>query len=231
LRLLVIGGSITGLTLFTIWAPGEQLRILGRALVAQRSLILASLVLVLLGLSLLWARGQEIDNRAFLFFNLWGYRPRWLDISVAAISQIGNGLAATGYALYLYFHLNRDLALQIALGTLTLSILVEGLKEVTNRARPFLANAGTRVIGWREPGRSFPSGHTAQIFFMVTLLNHHFSFGAWAQIGLYALAVAIGFTRIYVGAHYPRDVLGGAVLGIVWGSLANLIDPYWVTIL
>jgi membrane-associated phospholipid phosphatase len=42
------------------------------------------------------------------------------------------------------------------------------------------------------------------------------------------VAVLVGFTRMYVGAHYPRDVIGGAGLGSVWGILATLVDPYWL---
>jgi membrane-associated phospholipid phosphatase len=79
----------------------------------------------------------------------------------------------------------------------------------------------------RERGLSFPSGHTAQIFFMATLLSRRFPLGAWGTITLYAVAVLVGITRMYVGAHYPRDVIGGAGLGSVWGILATLVDPNW----
>jgi membrane-associated phospholipid phosphatase len=44
------------------------------------------------------------------------------------------------------------------------------------------------------------------------------------SIGLYAIAAVVGFTRIYIGAHYPRDVIAGIVLGSVWGILAALLD-------
>ena len=40
-------------------------------------------------------------------------------------------------------------------------------------------------------------------------------------------AVAHPADHDYAGAHYPRDVIGGAVLGCVWGILATLVDPYW----
>jgi len=110
---------------------------------------------------------------------------------------------------------------------------VETLKALTNRARPFLDLEQTRIIGWRERGRSFPSGHTAQTFFLVTVLSttplsHRFQLGLGGTVALYAVAVLVGFTRMYVGAHYPRDVIGGAVLGSVWGILATLVDPYWL---
>jgi membrane-associated phospholipid phosphatase len=65
------------------------------------------------------------------------------------------------------------------------------------------------------------------VFFLVTLFIHHFQLGIPASTALYALAALVGFTRIYVGAHYPRDVLAGVVLGSVWGILAVLVDSHW----
>ena len=80
------------------------------------------------------------------------------------------------------------------------------------------------MVGFREPGRSFPSGHTSQSFFLAALLIHHYQLGGWAAAGLYVLALAIGLTRLYVGAHYPRDVLAGAILGSLWGLIGILVD-------
>jgi membrane-associated phospholipid phosphatase len=59
------------------------------------------------------------------------------------------------------------------------------------------------------------------------MLGRQLQLGIWGTIALYAVAALVGFTRMYVGAHYPRDVIGGAVLGSVWGILATLVDPYW----
>jgi membrane-associated phospholipid phosphatase len=61
-----------------------------------------------------------------------------------------------------------------------------------------------------------------------TPLSHRFQLGIGGTVALHAVAVLVGFTRMYVGAHYPRDVIGGAVLGSVWGILATLVDPYWL---
>jgi membrane-associated phospholipid phosphatase len=115
----------------------------------------------------------------------------------------------------------------LALGTLTLWLWVELSKAFTDRARPFNLLRETRVIGRREPGLSFPSGHTAQTFFIVSLCISHFHLSLGIAPGMYGIAALVAFTRIYVGAHYPRDVIAGAILGLVWGILIGSIVPYF----
>jgi membrane-associated phospholipid phosphatase len=145
------------------------------------------------------------------------------------VTQIGGGWTALLLGAGLLLARQANLALEIVLGTLSLALLVEGLKELTNRARPYLIHAEARVIGWRAPGRSFPSGHTSQAFFLMTLLNFLWGAELPLTIALYATAVAVGITRMYVGAHFPRDVVGGSILGMAWGIFFILIDPFWHT--
>jgi membrane-associated phospholipid phosphatase len=144
------------------------------------------------------------------------------------LTQLGNGLTSLLMGGVFYLAGLRKLAVELILGTLTLWLVVEALKAFTDRARPFVLLEDARVIGWREPGLSFPSGHTSQVFFIATFLTRYFEFNAWAIFGLYGLAVLVGLTRMYVGAHYPRDVLAGALLGGVWGLLMMLVDVYFV---
>jgi len=51
-----------------------------------------------------------------------------------------------------------------------------------------------------------------------------------AAIGLSAVAGLVGFTPMYVGVHYPRDVIAGIVLGSIWGILATLMNPFWLAL-
>src|SRR3972149_5342607 len=215
------------LTLFLVWLPAGQRREILLALVARRSFILAILLFTLVSLSLLWARGQKIDNKVFLFINLWGFRPKWLDLAMWVVTQIGGGWTALLLGAGLLLARQANLALEIVLGTLSLALLVEGLKELTNRARPYLIHAEARVIGWRAPGRSFPSGHTSQAFFLMTLLNFQWGAELPLIVALVGHAAAVGITRMYVGAHFPRDVVGGCILGMAWGIFFILIDPFW----
>ena len=221
---------VIGLVLFLVWLPRSAWAALWAALLARWVLAGMILFFALLAVSLVWSAGRRLDTWIFQLLNLHGRRPRWLDRFMWLATQLGNMVAALLAACLFLLLNNRNLAAEIILGTLTLWLLVEGIKALTNRARPFLDLEGTRVLGRREPGRSFPSGHTAQTFFLATLISSQLSLGAGAAVVLYGAAVLVGFTRMYVGAHYPRDVLGGAVLGSVWGILTTIATAYWLTL-
>jgi undecaprenyl-diphosphatase len=93
------------------------------------------------------------------------------------------------------------------------SVVIYGLKFLVNRERPlfFLEMASKLSKG---PGEildpSFPSAHAAFSFMMATLLAHRFP---RYRIVFYITAAFIGWTRIYLGVHYPTDVIAGALLG------------------
>jgi membrane-associated phospholipid phosphatase len=219
-------GLTAGLVLFLAWLPSFVRMYFWHRLQAQP--ILASMILgfSLLALSLLWSTGQRMDTWTFLFFNFRGRRPPWLDSVMGGFTQIGNGLVIAALALILYFAGDHLLAYELTLGALTLWLVVELVKALVRRRRPFILLTQARIVGRRAIGRSFPSGHTSQAFFMATLMAGYFHAGIWAVCLLYAIALVVGITRIYVGAHYPRDVLAGAILGSAWGLLAGIVYGY-----
>lgn len=215
---------LLGLVLFLAALPPLVRAVLVRALQAQGYLASILIAFGLLSLSLLWAVGERIDAWVFVHFNVRGRRPRWLDWIMLAITQLGNGAFAFGLALVLFFTRERRVAYELVLGSLTAWLVVEVIKASVRRPRPFEKISQARIVGYREIGRSFPSGHTTQVFFLVTLLVQHYPFVGWAVLCLYLVAVMVGITRMYVGAHYPRDVLAGAMLGLVWGLAGIIID-------
>jgi membrane-associated phospholipid phosphatase len=214
----------TGLVLYLILLPAGTRASLLASLRAQRGLFALLFLFALVTLSLIWSAGQRLDSRVFMLFNMRGY-PLWLDRFMWLVTQLGNVLTASIIATVLFILNVRRLAYVTILGMFTLWLLVEIIKALSNRDRPFLSMDKSRVIGWREKGNSFPSGHTSQVFFLATLFIHHFQFGILATTAMYTVAVLVGFTRIYIGAHYPRDVIAGLVLGSVWGILTALLDP------
>jgi undecaprenyl-diphosphatase len=74
----------------------------------------------------------------------------------------------------------------------------------------------------REPTtHSFPSGHAATSFACAATLAPFV--GRRAAVVLYVLAAAIAYSRVYVGVHYPLDVLGGAALGLLVARVLRLL--------
>lgn len=228
-RLILLALIASGLVLLLGSLAPETRRSLINSLIAQRGLLILLLIFSLLTLSLLWSTGQRLDTWVFLFFNLRGHHPLWMDRLMWILTQIGNGVIGILLCVVLYFSGNQSFAVQMLLGIFSLWLAVELVKAIVERSRPFLALEGTRVIGWRERGKSFPSGHTSQAFFMTALISLHFNHGGLISAGLYFLAGLVGITRVYVGAHYPRDVIGGAILGSVWGIISNLVELYLTT--
>ncbi len=101
-----------------------------------------------------------------------------------------------------------DVSVVMILVTLTVNF---GLKKIARRRRPFIAQVKAVVVGHRPSDTSFPSGHTAAGFAGAWLMSSHFH--GWGP-AFYSLATLIGWSRIYLGVHYPGDVVFGAASGV-----------------
>ena len=86
-----------------------------------------------------------------------------------------------------------------------------GIKGIFDVERPSMRYAEPKPLVHAPTDAAFPSGHAATSFAAATVLS--FARPRWAP-AFYLLALAIGFSRVYVGVHYPLDIVGGAVLGI-----------------
>ncbi len=106
--------------------------------------------------------------------------------------------------------------LLVALADVAADLVAWALKAATEIERPAYRYAEPRPLLHVPHDGSFPSGHTATSFACATVLA---LFVPRAAPVLYVLALAIGFSRIYVGAHWPLDVVGGIVLGVVTALL------------
>lgn len=87
-----------------------------------------------------------------------------------------------------------------------------GLKNVVKRQRPYLAYPDLITGKSSSTDYSFPSGHSSVAFATATSLS--LAFPKWYVIvPSFAYAASVGYSRMYLGVHYPSDVFGGAIIG------------------
>jgi undecaprenyl-diphosphatase len=101
---------------------------------------------------------------------------------------------------------------QVAVADFAGQLISYGLKQAIGRKRPSDVYVTPTPLVHAPHDGSFPSGHATVSFACATLLSFY---APRAAPAFFLLAVAIAWSRVYVGVHYPLDVLGGAVLGVV----------------
>ena len=99
-------------------------------------------------------------------------------------------------------------------------VLAHAAKAVADRPRPYEVMAGAVLRQQPAHGTSFPSSHTAVTVAVVIALVP-FLARPLAAAGI-AYAVLVGWSRVYLGVHYPLDVLGGAGIGLAAGGVVLL---------
>ncbi len=147
------------------------------------------------------------------------HRVHVLDPFVEGLTRIGTlGLVWIAIALALAILWRRPwLLATVLVANVSADLLASALKAAIPRHRPRVHQL---VPGPKN--HSFPSGHAATSFACATVLA---AAAPRARIPLYSLAVAIAFSRVYVGVHWPLDVLAGSLLGVLVGLAALRVLP------
>ena len=142
------------------------------------------------------------------------HRVSWLNWPFEELSRIGRlGLVWLVVAAALALLQRRPSLFVTVLGAdIVADLLADGVKDAIPRTRPHVGH----LIALPTSG-SFPSGHAATSFACATVLAVAVPRG---RVAFGVLAAAIAYSRLYDGVHYPLDVLGGAVLGVLVGLTA-----------
>ena len=137
-------------------------------------------------------------------------------------------LALAGFLLWTAVGSQRVEVLRALVVSLILSELVaQVIKRLADQPRPLAVIPGLDTHGYpvSPHGNAYPSAHTAWVVGAVSAL---WPWMRWPHriVGL-VFAVLVGCNRLYIGAHWPIDVLGGAAVGLLCGTLTWLLATRW----
>jgi membrane-associated phospholipid phosphatase len=160
---------------------------------------------------LVMAVDNEVNLALFRWLNALG---RYTGDAVwANITLLGDGLLAL--ALIGPVAARRpDIAWSMLLAALIGTLAVHGLKELFAEPRPLavLAPSQIRVIGPPLYAMSFPSGHATTISVFASVMTLHVT-DRRVQAGMLVAVILVALSRVVVGAHWPRDIAAGMVVG------------------
>ncbi|MCB2292789.1 phosphatase PAP2 family protein [Clostridium algoriphilum] len=161
---------------------------------------------------------QKFDSLILLYVKNNMHGPI-MDKVMVLSTYLGNqGMIWIMIAVLLMFSKNYRKIGFMALAALILStILGEGiLKHVVERIRPSADIPVVNLLIEKPLSYSFPSGHTTSSFAVAGILAKYIKHYALEFLGLASL---IAFSRLYLYVHYPTDILGGVVLGLICSGI------------
>lgn len=166
---------------------------------------------------------QKLDEicLSWIVDNLWN--PVW-NLIVVLYTTMGNGglLFIVMTVIMLFFRATRQTGISCAFG-MGLGFLITNalIKPIVSRPRPWTSMQGLEPLVSAGP-YSFPSGHTCAAFAFAAAVCASPS-PKWMKATALIAAALMGFSRLYVGVHFPSDVLAGALFGTACGIAGGAI--------
>jgi membrane-associated phospholipid phosphatase len=150
--------------------------------------------------------------------------PFW-DVFFQIVTMTGEEYFYIIVAAIIFWCINKKFGYKLGFALLTSTIVNTALKDVINSTRP-IGTPGIRSLRVETAtGQSFPSGHTqgASSFWISCIIQVS---KRWIYVvGILAILL-VGISRLYLGVHWPIDVIGGIVIGVIWVFISNLIFEY-----
>jgi membrane-associated phospholipid phosphatase len=162
--------------------------------------------------------GREVDAELFGEWNR--DRGSGPDRFFTGVTELGSIWAAGAAAGVLALTGRRRAAANAFAAAGVAWLAGQGLKRVANRPRPYQADAeGTRMLVGPPKASSWPSSHPAVLAAFTSVARRDLGLGAISRTGLAGLDASVAASRVYVGVHYPSDVVSGLLIGRAIGRL------------
>lgn len=162
---------------------------------------------------------ESLDQSFFVFINQ-DITNRFFDAVFPALREL-TYVVWLMVIIFFWFKKERRLALVLTLGIIAGAFFTYPLKFIIARARPYEQMDSTRLLTPLEADPSFPSAHAEMSFLASTVVSrYHPEYAKY----LYAFSIIVALSRVYVGVHYPADVIGGLIIGILLGQLVLYVE-------
>ncbi len=166
---------------------------------------------------------MNIDLYIFNLINGLAFKWYWLDFFGFVIAKYSEYILVLVLALFLAINFKkywRMILEAVIAAAFTRFVLAEIIRWLWFRPRPFVANSVNLLVDYNAKEASFPSGH-ASFYFALSMIVYFYN----KKIGIifYIASLIIVLDRVFVGIHWPSDILAGAIIGILVGLFLNRI--------
>lgn len=152
-----------------------------------------------------------------------GIKCRLLDKIMPYITHLGSaGFVITLPVLMILFKRDglRLVGAEILIVLSASHLIIHVIKKMVNRPRPWIALENVNSFGIPLYYCSFPSGHTTAAFSTAAVLS--INFPSFSSV-FFLIASIVGISRVYLGVHYPSDVLIGGIIGSITATTAHIM--------
>jgi membrane-associated phospholipid phosphatase len=146
------------------------------------------------------------------------YHTEWMDSLFSVVTNLGDGLFALLLCICFFIFKRRGIALRLLITFILSGVVVQIVKHAVSAPRPksyFAPEVYSHfIIGITNSGlNSFPSGHSATAFAVASILAMNIPCKKWCSI-FFTLAIAVVYSRVYLGQHFIEDALMGIIIGV-----------------